>query len=49
MYLDQLVPATGDDDWVLSVGRESHTTTPVSVAVILQGEVNHERECVQEI
>lgn len=36
LYLDQLVPATWYNDWVLSIGWEPDTTTPVSVTIILQ-------------
>ena len=35
LYLDKFVPAAGDNDRVLSVGREPDTAAPVSVTVIL--------------
>ena len=36
--LDQFVPATRDNDGILSVWRESNTAHPVSVTIILQKE-----------
>ena len=35
-YLDQFIPNARDDDWILSVWRESNTAHPVSVRVILE-------------
>ena len=48
-YLDQFIPIARDDDWILSVWRESNTAHPVSVRVILEereraGERGRERE-----
>lgn len=33
-YLDELVPASGDDDGVLWVGREAHARDPLGVALV---------------
>lgn len=35
--LDQSVPSTGNDDWVLGVWRESYTWNPLFVALIFDG------------
>ena len=43
--LDQFIPIARDDDWILSVWRESNTAHPVSVTVILE---EREREREQE-
>lgn len=34
-HLDDLVPATGDNDGVAAIWGEAHTRSPLSVAVIL--------------
>ena len=52
-YLDQFIPTARDDDWILSVWRESNTAHPVSVTVILEereraGERGREREKERE-
>lgn len=36
-YLDELVPASGDDDGVLWVGREAHAGDPLGVALVGDG------------
>jgi hypothetical protein len=36
-YLDELIPASGDDDGVLGVGRESHAGDPLGVALVGDG------------
>lgn len=36
-YLDELVPASRDDDGVLGVGREAHARNPLSVALVGDG------------
>ena len=46
-YLDQFIPTARDDDWILSVWRESNTAHPVSVTVILE-EREREREIEKE-
>jgi hypothetical protein len=38
-YLDELVPAGGDNDGVLGVGAESHAGNPLSVALLGDGEL----------
>jgi hypothetical protein len=38
-YLDELVPAGGDNDSVLGVGREADTRDPLRVALIGDGEL----------
>ena len=38
-YLDELVPARGDNDGVLGVGAESHARNPLSVALLGDGEL----------
>lgn len=38
-YLDELVPAGGDNDWVLRVGREADTRDPLLVALVGDGEL----------
>jgi hypothetical protein len=36
-HLDELVPAGGDDDGVLGVGREAHARHPLGVALVGDG------------
>ena len=36
-YLDELVPASGDNDGVLGVGAEAHTGNPLGVALVGDG------------
>lgn len=36
-YLDELVPAGGDNDGVLGVGREAHARDPLGVALLGDG------------
>ena len=36
-YLDKLVPASGDDDGVLGVGREANAGDPLGVALVGDG------------
>jgi hypothetical protein len=36
-YLDELVPASGDDDGVLGVGREAYARHPLGVALVSDG------------
>jgi hypothetical protein len=43
-YLDKFVPTTRDDNWILSVWRESNTAHPVSVTVILEREERRKGE-----
>ena len=38
-YLDELVPAGGDNDGVLGVGREPHARNPLGVALLGDGEL----------
>ena len=38
-YLDELVPASGDNDGVLGVGAEAHAGDPLSVALVGDGEL----------
>lgn len=38
-YLDELVPAGGDNDGVLGVGREADAGNPLSVALLGDGEL----------
>lgn len=38
-YLDELVPAGGDNNRVLGVGAESHAGNPLSVALFANGEL----------
>ena len=40
-HLDNLVPATRHNDWILSVGGESHAWNPVIMAVLLWREKIH--------
>lgn len=37
-YLNELVPARGDNDGVLGVGREAHARNPLGVALLGDGE-----------
>lgn len=37
-YLDELVPAGGDNDGVLGVGAEAHARNPLGVALVSDGE-----------
>ena len=39
LYLDQLVPTSGNDDWVLWVGGEPHARDPLGVSLIGDGEL----------
>ena len=36
-YLDEFVPASGDDDGVLGVGAEAHARNPLGVALVGDG------------
>lgn len=36
-HLDELVPASGDDDGVLGVGREAHARHPLGVTLVGDG------------
>jgi len=38
-YLDQLVPTSGNDDWILWVGGEPHARDPLGVSLIGDGEL----------
>lgn len=38
-YLDELVPAGGDNDGVLGVGAEAHAGNPLGVALVGDGEL----------
>ena len=38
-YLDELVPASGDDDGVLGVGAEANAGNPLGVALVGDGEL----------
>lgn len=38
-YLDELVPASGDNDGVLGVGAEANAGNPLSVALVGDGEL----------
>jgi len=38
-YLDQLVPTSGNNDWVLWVGGEPHARDPLGVPLVNDGEL----------
>lgn len=38
-YLDELIPSSRDDDWVLWVWRETNARDPLGVALLLDGEL----------